>query len=257
MGRKPPTGICKLCLKTSKLKESHIISKLFWNGSGIFRELKYFEAEAIAGNGPTLRNQQDGFKEYMLCSDCEVMFSKWETYGNKVFFGANGPFTTRPSAPRILLASIDYAPFKLLTMSILWRMAVTAHPYYDRVNMDAKDIEELRTLLLAANPGEPSWYPCSFTILVNDVNTLLPALFSPAARMLLKNYPHTVYAIIIAGVHWLFFASKHADQNLSPCFIQRNGEIWLRVATPDSFKYMQPHLDHIRNRHQFPPSSIR
>jgi hypothetical protein len=34
---KPVIGICKLCLKTAELQESHIVSKFFWRGSGIFK----------------------------------------------------------------------------------------------------------------------------------------------------------------------------------------------------------------------------
>jgi hypothetical protein len=74
-------GICHLCEENKELAESHIIPKF------VFRWMKntggkYFRA-------PLSPNQrmQDGFKQYLLCFDCEQKFSKYEKwFADNIFF---------------------------------------------------------------------------------------------------------------------------------------------------------------------------
>ncbi|MED1535494.1 hypothetical protein [Bacillus pseudomycoides] len=74
-------GVCALCEKDSQLKLSHIIPKF------VFRNLKKdsFTGRFRTANEPN-RALQDGKKEYMLCGECEGLFSSYETrFSNKVF----------------------------------------------------------------------------------------------------------------------------------------------------------------------------
>jgi hypothetical protein len=75
-------GVCKLCKKEADLKISHITPKFIgkWlkktSMTGFLREKNNIGKRA-----------QDLAKEYWLCGECEVLFSKWETpFANKVFF---------------------------------------------------------------------------------------------------------------------------------------------------------------------------
>lgn len=74
-------GKCALCPNEDKLKESHIIPKF------IFRWLKKTSVTGFLRNGITPNQRsQDGYKIYLLCGDCEELFSKWETLFNKKIF---------------------------------------------------------------------------------------------------------------------------------------------------------------------------
>jgi hypothetical protein len=73
-------GKCRLCEKQAELQLSHILP------SFAFRWLRE------SGGGSALRNTrepnqrtQDGHKEYLLCRDCEEVFSRYErTFANKL-----------------------------------------------------------------------------------------------------------------------------------------------------------------------------
>jgi len=78
-------GTCALCCEHGELKESHIIPAFVWRWmkessvTGFFRH----------GEAPNLR-QQDGYKIFLLCPDCEQRFSRWENeFSRNVFLPFN------------------------------------------------------------------------------------------------------------------------------------------------------------------------
>ncbi len=73
---------CRLCGQQKELKESHIIPKFVINwikktsATGFLRQ-------AINPN----KRIQDGIKKFFLCTNCENLFSKFETYfANNIFY---------------------------------------------------------------------------------------------------------------------------------------------------------------------------
>lgn len=98
---------CKLCLQEKPLKESHIISKLFFkilknkSKAGVLRDL----------NIPN-RKTQDGIKVYLLCNECEEKFSKFETYYSNHFLKNvsfdNNSINTNDDKLRFFLLSLHW-----------------------------------------------------------------------------------------------------------------------------------------------------
>jgi hypothetical protein len=78
-------GRCALCHNEGILKEGHIIPKF------TFKWLKKTSITGFfrSGISPNLR-LQDGWRTYLLCGNCEELFSKWETlFNNKIFLPFN------------------------------------------------------------------------------------------------------------------------------------------------------------------------
>jgi len=73
-------GICRLCRTESDLQLSHIIPKF------IYKWFKETSASPMRDSrNPNVRIQ-DGEKSYLLCSNCEELFSKWEnTFSQNIF----------------------------------------------------------------------------------------------------------------------------------------------------------------------------
>ena len=106
----PSLNECPLCHQNLPPRESHIIPKLFG------RELKKRSNSQtlIDGINPQKNPKpQDTSKEYLLCHQCEQLFSKWETrFRNKVM-------PTNQS----LLAPIHYEDWMLkFLVSVSWRV---------------------------------------------------------------------------------------------------------------------------------------
>ena len=118
-------GICRLCLQSGELRESHMIPKFVtdWmkeTGTGYFRR----------ATEPNLR-MQDGPKQKLLCADCEGRFSKDEAlFAERVF----RPFIAEPNRP------ISYEAFLMrFLVSICWRVLVSPTLVRSRTNRDFEE----------------------------------------------------------------------------------------------------------------------
>ena len=74
-------GKCHLCHKTSDLQRSHVIP------SFVIRWLKDTSPGFVRDSKNQNVRTQDGIKEYLLCVECEQLFSKWERdFANYIFY---------------------------------------------------------------------------------------------------------------------------------------------------------------------------
>lgn len=74
-------GVCGLCLDENTLRESHIIPKFIY---------KWHKKTSVTGflrSGENIQKRiQDGLKIYLLCENCEQLFSFWEKYFSENIF---------------------------------------------------------------------------------------------------------------------------------------------------------------------------
>jgi hypothetical protein len=231
-------------MQPAVLRESHIVSKFFWKGSGLFRTQKAFNIEAINDPSVKIRNLQDGFKEYLLCETCEKQRSKWESYCAPLFFMPSSPARNPPCEKYFQLGNIDYTALKLLVMSTLWMMAVSSDPYYAHVKLNERRLRQLRNMILKENPGEPAEYGCAFAVLVAKPSFKpLTTLFSQPLLITRKLGPKVLktYAFIIAGIHWeVFISPKLTGTIMEKLFLGKDGTLTVRVASASDFSYLRP-----------------
>ena len=124
-------GKCKLCYEDKELQNSHIIPKFVYNwmkqtGTGRFRQ-------GLNINKPI----QDGIKEFLLCRDCELKFSKREDWFKKIVFSSfidKGVTTFYPSDN-----------LKYFAVSLLWRVLIyfkdDGNNYKFKEKLDEAEIE--------------------------------------------------------------------------------------------------------------------
>lgn len=124
-------GKCALCGKTTTLEMSHIIPKL------AIRRLKRTSIGAIRNTANPNVPIQDGEKQYLLCGECEDLFSKYETYfANTVF----NPYLDRVKTE----FNYDKRLFYFLT-SVSWRCLYL--DLIDFVKDNQLDIDALEKLI--------------------------------------------------------------------------------------------------------------
>lgn len=103
-------NICKLCQKQNKLQQSHLIPKF------VFKWIKETGTGYLRGGEDFNRRIQDGFKTPLLCTNCENLFSKYETYFAKQIFY---PVVDDREA------EFEYSEhLYLFATSVLWRLLV-------------------------------------------------------------------------------------------------------------------------------------
>lgn len=134
----PSLSGCALCGQPSPLKESHIIPKFFG------RELKKKSNSQTLVDGINPQKNpkpQDIAKEFLLCAQCEELFSKWE-----------GEFRSKIIPPnQSLLAPITYQDWMMkFAVSISWRvLAYLKHaPSYDDGDVTSDKLIEFFSVLV-------------------------------------------------------------------------------------------------------------
>lgn len=107
-------GECRLCrCENVSLKESHIVSKMFYN---------VIKKKSITGIMRAVDNPnkgvQDGLKTFLLCERCEELFSKYETYFSNFVYTE-----TVENEGEIFFCSKDDS-ISYFLLSIAWRVIV-------------------------------------------------------------------------------------------------------------------------------------
>src|SRR5438128_878337 len=138
-------GTCRLCEQDRSLRKSHVAPKFLWKTSGMTGDKRSFSIRSTTHPHLSEHHRQDGFKEHLLCEDCEGQFSRYEDYSRRILFGRKSPVLQRP-AGHYIWDGLNYAKLKLFQMSLLWRMGISSHPYYAHVKL-GKHEEILRQML--------------------------------------------------------------------------------------------------------------
>jgi len=239
-------GICRLCRKVKKLRNSHIAPKFLWKETGIIGHKKKYAL--VSPNRPDLNNSncQDGIKEFLLCDRCEGQFQRYEDRAKKSLFRGSGPAKQRP-IDHHLWTGIDYVSLKLFQMSILWRMGASSHPFYCHVELGDHS-EILRSMLRSEDPGEP-WQYGSLVTLLNFNGIPVSGLVSQPRKT--RAPGHNGYSYTIAGIRFFQLATKHAPEDaIFRAALQRDGSLVLFRGEIMDFPELRAEIEFIRKQNE-------
>jgi hypothetical protein len=122
-------GKCALCNRDTELSLSHIIPKF------VFSWFKESTPSPIRSNRVPNKRIQDGPKQYLLCSDCEKLFSGWErNFFEHLFL----PLHSNPT----LTTPLRYGHWALkFAVSVSWRVLLYYHQLHDLSHFSEKQRE--------------------------------------------------------------------------------------------------------------------
>ena len=163
---------CRLCIKNPAIKNSHVVSKFIWKLSGVIGAQRKFDAYCISQPELSQKNLQDGFKEPILCSECEGKRSTLERIARKQLFSKVRSLDL--SKGGAALTGLDSSPIKLFTMFQLWMMGVAKNDFYSHVQLGPHE-EQLRNLLLTNDPSYPWRYGTTLAVQQIVATNRLPA----------------------------------------------------------------------------------
>jgi hypothetical protein len=212
---------CALCRGGGPLSRSHIIPDFFYKP--VYDQHRFKQVSTNPSEREVSR--PTGLWERLLCSACEGRLGVWETYGSQVF---------ERVVDRVLegdqnfTIDVEYAPFKLFAMSLLWRAGASKRPEFAAVTLGPHQ-EKLRLLLDAQNAGMP--YDYGFSI-VFPPNAHAKRLFSHALSPphLARWRAHHLYRFILGPTVWLFVVSNHMH-NVDETVVSLSEQGALRVRS--------------------------
>ena len=212
--------ICKLCLKEKKLCNSHVIPELLYKP---MYDKKHRSIE-VQLDPLVKRYRQKGLSERLLCTECEGQFNGYETYFANLWYHSD----KRPrvvTEELVTIEGVDYTPFKLFHLSILWRASISSLTEFDQVSLGPHQ-ERVRQLLLDEDPGARDQYGILARVLVdsNSGELLEGALQMPTKC---KMNGHHAYEWIFGGCSWLHVVSRWIPQDKTRYLFGPDGRLYL------------------------------
>jgi hypothetical protein len=194
-------------------------------------------------NYPKLKFIQNGFKEKLLCGDCEIRLSRWESVLKETLVDIGNKTSTSLSIDIIgkelfRVKRIRYKEFKLAILSIIWRMSIASDPFFESYKLGIYD-EKLRQALLSEKVPDEKKFP----IMVSRYE--LDEVFDPGMVM---GFPpgryerlFTVQSFIIWGHRFFVFINDKIFPKVPiECFLRDSGVLYIDVrslvelASPES-----------------------
>jgi hypothetical protein len=172
------SSTCKFCGSESKLIKAHIIP------AGLFRRLQKGDKplELMTNKaGEHIKKAPIGvYDRTIVCGKCEKIWQEWDEYAQQLL--TDGPLNGRiiyheNKALCYVVDSYDYQKLKLFFISLLWRAAVSSHPFFSKVSIgEFEDIAKWH--IVSRAPGNSS-----------DFSITLARFENPLAKPILD--PHT------------------------------------------------------------------
>lgn len=148
-------GTCRLCGSDELLCHSHIIPEFFYKHMYKAEDKNRFYAFRLRNKKPA--THQKGLRDHLLCFECERRFQVWEDWAAPVLkkdLWAVAEATKNPSIR--ILHDLHYSNFKLLVLSIFWRLALK-NKHFSRIEL-GPHFSKIQKQLLEGNPGPDSQY---------------------------------------------------------------------------------------------------
>jgi hypothetical protein len=181
---------------------------------------------------------QLGIREALLCSVCEDEINRhYEQPNARTWRGlverkrvrgiSFSPFRCDDGSWGVHIAGFDYARFKLLLLSVLWRASVAKGQDYAEVALGRHE-ERLRKMLREKDPGSQADYPCLVYVFTEPSFELM----ARPARIRLDGY--TSYQFLLPGVLLWFVVGDHTrPYSLAKFAPKEDGSLVAPFMRPD------------------------
>jgi len=195
--------VCPLCQKEKPLVESHVIPEF------LYRPLYDDKHRAIEAKlvPKGFKYLQKGYREPLLCKDCEDTISKFETHFANAWY-QEGKCPNKINNSTVQVTGLDYTLFRLFHLSILWRAGISKREEFSKVQLGPHE-ERIRRMIFAGDPGKPNQYPLYVMFLIT------PETRKVQQQMIilpgdLRIEGHRVYLFSFGGCAWYYLVSGHA-----------------------------------------------
>lgn len=240
-------GHCRLCLQIKNLRQSHIIPEFIYKPLYSSKHLLRTITDAKKGLEPRLI--QKGYREELLCQDCEsylnINFEHpsveiWKTLTSQASSNTINVREVRDKQQNraLIINGFDYPTFKLFLLSIIWRVSISTQHGFQHINLGPHE-EKIRQMLLNLDPGSQSDYPCI-------INLLTESSFTPI--YITKNNPryegHRIFRMILTNVIIWYVISSHSNEtDISGLAIKENGSLIATLFPPGKMAMLREVAD--------------
>ncbi len=229
------TRLCKLCCQARKLRCSHVIPET-WYAAMYGPKLHRFRYMHDVDAGKA-KWEQNGFKEYLLCEQCEQELGVWDNYATRLF-KTELPTSAQGQAKPILFHGLDYAKLKLFFLSVLWRASVSTRPFFEHVKLGPHE-DTIRDMLGRGIPGDPTDYGCVVSLLLRGGQPERSFVVEPTPCGM-QDHEHDRYRFVFGGFFVLYFISRQGlTPKLQQTMLKADGSLIIQQMDPDDFDFLR------------------
>ncbi|MFC3674060.1 hypothetical protein [Ferrovibrio xuzhouensis] len=207
---KRPHALCRLCGQVANLCNSHVIPK--WCYQNSFN--KKHQLKVAATPDLRLKPEQDGYKEYLLCENCEQRFSLLESYAKPILTDGRAPDADREFA--YALNGVDAQKIKRFILSVVWRCSVSSSAPFYHIDIGDKHEKNMANALLLDDAIPAQIYPTLIYRLMAGPDALKDLIRSPSIERI---EGHRCARVILSGYLFHVFVTSHD--------VPRDWEGWL------------------------------
>jgi len=194
---------CRLCKQQHDLCDSHIIPEFCYKP--LYDENHHFI------NMFDVRNErynlgQKGFKETLLCRNCETLFNRYEEYCCRRLFKKDLPSPRQGTQRFFDLPNVDSTKLRYFLLSILWRASESNQAMFTNVHLGPKHSERLRSHLLREALPSQDTYGLMVLALHFEEKPMIDIIMQPT---FCRIEGHRVYYFVFTGIVFLCFTSSH------------------------------------------------
>lgn len=206
---------CKLCQQERILKNSHIITEIFYEP--IYDDIHRLTYSTIEPSKD--KPIQKGIREKLLCEECEQKINEFEKHIDRIWYkDKKVPFEFKDAVE--IIDGIDYKKFKLFHLSVLWRASASTIPVFKHVKLGLHE-EKIRKMIWDENPGNEDVYPFYAYALV-DNNKFFDRLILEPRKGNYKGYD--AYTFVYGGCSWLYIIADNFNEPNAVFSLRKDGK---------------------------------
>ncbi len=218
---------CKLCLQERKICKSHIIPEFLYK-QGYDENGQMYVLKKANFKPKNLQHNQDVY-EKLLCAECDgkLLNEKYEKYFHKLWY-LDKTLPTITTSAFLEIPNLDYAPFKLFHLSILWRASISSLAPFAMVSLGDEQEERIRQMLLNGDPGQPNDYQIFGALFLSrGTNKVLDGFIAAPTRQEYQGLQ--IYQFIFGGCAWHYVIGDQSIEDFLPVSLSASGSLRLRV----------------------------
>jgi len=155
---------CKLTGLEGKAVDAHIIPRSFFAIDP--KDKVPLKIVTNVSDEYTRRSFKGIYDRTIVTEEGEKLFSPWDDYGCEILLKRVDELELIHDERRVVAyqhQEYDYAKLKLFFLAVLWRAAVSSHPFFAKVKLGAHE-DRIRKALLSSDPGDSDFYPVCLAI---------------------------------------------------------------------------------------------
>lgn len=208
---------CRLCQRESELRHSHIVPEF------LYSELYNSKQQMMGINDRGSRGWaalQIGIREHLFCEPCEQHFNECFEKSFHLAWVKNYPLPRLWKTEQLEKIRVDYTPFKLFHLSVLFRASVSSLPTFAEVSLGPHE-EWLREMLIRQDAGPADRYPIfGHAVIHHRTGQTVPMVSKFRAG---KFGGRRCYGVMYGGAQWWIGVASDTNLELQQVALKSDG----------------------------------